>query len=313
MAAQPALPEISEQAVNRWPGILAHFGISPNLQGKQTACPVCGGRDRFRFDNLEGRGTWICNACGAGDGLKLLMLKTGWSFREAASKVRGVIGEIPETRPGKRPDQSRSRILCRALWLRSVPIGEDDAGAYLASRGILPPYPGALRFCAAAEVSGHPERQTLPAMLALVTGPDGTAVNIHRTYLENGAKAVWNDPETGVAVSPRRLMPGAIPDGSAIRLGAVGDLLGVAEGIETALRARDRFGMPVWAAINSTMLEKFVPPPGIAELHIFGDNDAKFGGQAAAYRLAHRTAARKDAPKVEVHIPDQVGTDWADD
>ncbi|NYY79755.1 hypothetical protein DMH17_06695 [Raoultella planticola] len=33
---------------------------------------MCGGADRFRFDDKEGRGTWFCNQCGAGDGLKLV-------------------------------------------------------------------------------------------------------------------------------------------------------------------------------------------------------------------------------------------------
>ena len=41
-------------------------------QNRHQACPVCGGSDRFRFDDKEGRGTWFCNQCGAGDGLKLV-------------------------------------------------------------------------------------------------------------------------------------------------------------------------------------------------------------------------------------------------
>src|SRR3546814_8086061 len=32
------------------------FGISPSyLTGKQTPCPTCGGKDRFRFDNKDRR------------------------------------------------------------------------------------------------------------------------------------------------------------------------------------------------------------------------------------------------------------------
>ncbi|HYI43680.1 MAG TPA: primase-helicase zinc-binding domain-containing protein [Sphingomicrobium sp.] len=309
---RPALPEIADQALNKWPGILARFGLQLNFSGKQTPCPLCGGRDRFRFDDKEGRGTWICNVCGAGDGIQLLMRKQGWSFATAAAEVRAIIGEVPARKPRQGIDSAKARRLCRELWIRSRPIGDDEASAYLASRDIYPPYPSALRFCAEAEVRDHPNRSTLPAMLALVSGPDGQAVNIHRTYLENGRKAAWNDPQTGLPVSPRRMMPGLVPDGSAIRLGPAGPVLGAAEGIETALRAAQRFGMPAWSTINATMLEKFAPPPGVEEFHVFGDNDAKFSGQAAAYRCAHRAAVKPDAPRVEVHIPSVAGTDWAD-
>src|SRR3546814_2638776 len=49
---------IADQCINRWPSILPQFGISPSyLTGKQTPCPTCGGKDRFRFDNKDGRGT----------------------------------------------------------------------------------------------------------------------------------------------------------------------------------------------------------------------------------------------------------------
>ena len=40
--------------------------------GRHCPCPVCGGKDRFRFDNKDGRGTYICNQCCSGDGLELI-------------------------------------------------------------------------------------------------------------------------------------------------------------------------------------------------------------------------------------------------
>src|SRR3546814_9555329 len=62
---------IADQCINRWPSILPQFGISPSyLTGKQTPCPTCGGKDRFRFDNKDGRGTYYCNKCGPGDGVQ---------------------------------------------------------------------------------------------------------------------------------------------------------------------------------------------------------------------------------------------------
>ncbi len=60
---------------------------------------MCGGSDRFRFDDKEGRGTWFCNQCGAGDGLKLVEKVFGVSASEAAGKVNAVTGNLPPVAP----------------------------------------------------------------------------------------------------------------------------------------------------------------------------------------------------------------------
>jgi putative DNA primase/helicase len=43
---------------------------------------------------------------------------------------------------------------------------------------------------------------------------------------------------------------------------------------------------------------------------VFGDNDEKYGGQKAAFTLAHRAAVK--GIEVSVKIPPDVGTDWLD-
>ncbi|WP_435052153.1 primase-helicase zinc-binding domain-containing protein [Escherichia coli] len=55
-------------------------------ENRHQPCPVCGGSDRFRFDDREGRGTWYCNQCGAGDGLKLVEKVFGVSPSDAAQR-----------------------------------------------------------------------------------------------------------------------------------------------------------------------------------------------------------------------------------
>nr|WP_259694507.1 DUF927 domain-containing protein [Proteus mirabilis] len=57
-----------------------------------TACPACGGKDRFRFDNKDDNGTFICNQCGSGDGLDLVQKILGGSVTEAAYEVANIIG-----------------------------------------------------------------------------------------------------------------------------------------------------------------------------------------------------------------------------
>ena len=140
-------------------------------------------------------------------------------------------------------------------------------------------------------------------MIAMVTGPDGAPSTLHRTYLTN-------DGRKAPVIEPRRLMPGIIAKGAAVRLGPTGDLLGIAEGIETALSATALFGVPCWAAVSAGMLAAWQPPPQARRIIIFGDNDPSYAGQAAAYALARRLGTRQRV--VEVQIPHKVGTDWND-
>ena len=60
------------EAQGHWTKILISNGIDEKfLKNKHGPCPVCGGKDRFRFDNKDGRGTFFCNHCGPGDGVGL--------------------------------------------------------------------------------------------------------------------------------------------------------------------------------------------------------------------------------------------------
>ena len=141
-----------------------------------------------------------------------------------------------------------------------------------------------------------------PAMIAMVTGPDGAPSTLHRTYLtDDGRKAP--------VIEPRRLMPGNVSKGAAIRLAPAGDVLGIAEGIETALSASALFGVPCWAAVNAGMLAAWQPPSEAKRIIIFGDNDSNYAGQAAAYALARRLGIGC-MRVVDVQIPAEVGTDW---
>ena len=78
--------EITTQAVGKWQSIFSSLGIDVG-NGKHCPCPVCGGKDRFRFDNKDGRGTYICNQCGSGDGLELIKNYYHCDAKEASDKV----------------------------------------------------------------------------------------------------------------------------------------------------------------------------------------------------------------------------------
>ena len=72
--------EIHERV--NWPSVLAQLGIgAAYLTNRHGPCPSCGGKDRYRFDNKNGRGGFYCNGCGPGDGFTLLKRVHGWDFR----------------------------------------------------------------------------------------------------------------------------------------------------------------------------------------------------------------------------------------
>lgn len=293
----------AERAKGKWRGILIALGFDQKyLTGKHGPCPFCEGRDRFRWDNDKGNGTFYCSQCGAGDGFEMLARKHGWAFKDAAQKVDEIVGGV-RVEPVRQRDEKRDRDRLRELWAASVPMQPDDmAGRYLASRGVMPGrVPDCLRFVRSCRA---PDGGNYPAMLAMVSDADGNAVNIHRTFLGANGKADMDNA--------RAMMPGPHPDGSAVRLyDPIDGRLGIAEGIETAIAAAKLFKVPVWAALNARALSVWTPPPGVAKVIVFGDCDHSFTGQAAAFTLANRLVIRHKVA-VDVKIPDTLGMDWAD-
>lgn len=294
----------ADAARGHWKGILMALGVEDRfLQNKHGPCPMCGGRDRYRWDNKDGNGGYICGQCGSGNGFDLLKHLRGWDFATAAREIDGVIGNVEADPPKRKMSEEAEKELCNRLWQASTPlVSGDPAHVYLAGRVPLPQtMPNCLRY---VDRCPAPDKVFRPAMLAMVRATEGEPQTIHRTFLGPNGKADMEDP--------RAMMPGALPDGCAVRLFPVhGERLGIAEGIETAFAAAARFKVPVWSAINATMLEKWLPPATVREVWVFGDNDPKFGGQAAAYKLSAKLAGRFGLA-VRVEIPPTIGTDWAD-
>lgn len=94
--------EVTAAATDRWPDILGFIGVRvPASPRTHTACPACGGKDRFRFDD-NGRGSHFCNQCGAGDGLDLIAKVRCCDITTAAQLAADALGidyrtaEMPE-------------------------------------------------------------------------------------------------------------------------------------------------------------------------------------------------------------------------
>lgn len=59
---------------------------------KHQPCPMCGGSDRFRCDDKNGTGSWICNQCGAGTGYTLVRDYTGNDAYETHALIADILG-----------------------------------------------------------------------------------------------------------------------------------------------------------------------------------------------------------------------------
>lgn len=78
-----------------WRQTLENYGCHLPSGRHHGPCPVCGGKDRFRFDDKEGRGTWFCSQCDpqSGGGLLLLSRFLGKPTIEVANEL---LGNTPE-------------------------------------------------------------------------------------------------------------------------------------------------------------------------------------------------------------------------
>lgn len=75
-----------------WRGIIEGYGAKLPSGRRHGPCPVCAGKDRFRFDDKDGRGTYFCSHCGAGSGLSLLAL---YLAKPAIDVAKELIGDDP--------------------------------------------------------------------------------------------------------------------------------------------------------------------------------------------------------------------------
>ena len=84
--------EVTHAAAGQWPSVLAGLHIDvPDSPRRHAPGPAGGGADSFRFDD-GGRGSFICNQCGAGDGLDLIRRVNNCDTTEAARLVAEVLG-----------------------------------------------------------------------------------------------------------------------------------------------------------------------------------------------------------------------------
>lgn len=293
----------AEAAKGRWPEILDYYGLPP-VTGKhhyKGECPVCGGRGKFRIDDRDGTGTWICT-CGSGDGMKLLTATQNKPFSMICAEVDQLIGNSYQHLPipvSSSEANQRQRVISKFAKLGE--LRGTTAADYLRGRGITKLPTDAIRFLDRQRYAGR----VFEALYSLATDDKGELCYLHQTLLDGHRKASIGDS----AKRLKSLQEQSYLDHArsvAIRMFPVSSTLGIAEGIETALSCHQIYGVNTWATMNSTFMKKFRAPAGVKHLIIFADMDEHSAtGLAAAYECAHANLlAKNDLQSVIVRWPD---------
>jgi len=265
--------------VGRWRSALVEFGVDESmLVNRHGPCPMCAGKDRFRFDDKDGSGSWICNGCGSGDGFKLLIAVTGKPFKELAAELDKQCGNYSEEKPRQKDDGKK---MIRRIAQGLLPAADiTPVAAYLRSRGIRRVPDEFLRYH--PDVWNWEEQASSPAMVAAMRDASGKVKGYHLTFItEHGEKM------KGEKV--RLYTKGSTGD-CAIRLSGIEEHIGIAEGIETALSVKALYNVPCWATGDAIRMAKFQVPQGVKEVSIFADMDHNYVGEQSAFTLASRLA-----------------------
>jgi putative DNA primase/helicase len=250
--------------------------LNGRKDGKQwrCACPIHGGDSLMVRDGKNGRPVlWCFGGCEAKDVLAALRKSGVYTNGHDAAPVR----------PEPEPETPITKV--RSIFRRGRKLWHTLGENYLVLRGLDPTIldHNAVRFLPATE-------NYQPALVALVTAfTDATEVRgLQFTPLTQDAK---RDGE-------RRFLTGTRAKGGVIRLTTDnGPVLGVAEGLETALAVMTAFkqeagdDFPVWSTCGKGNMASLPVLPDIEDIHIFADPD----GNEQAEQLATRwvTAGRR--------------------
>ena len=284
-----------KQACGHWPRILPALGVKV-IKNLHQACPVCGGSDRFRFDDKEGRGTWFCNQCGAGDGLKLVEKVFSVSASEAAGKVSALTGSLSPV---------AEDIIAAA---EAETDADRKAAAMLATK--------LMEKTRTATGNAYLTRKGFPAFecLTLTTTHKTGGVTFHA-----GDVAVPLYDDTGALVNLqlinadglKRTLKGGAVKGTCHTLEGkkeAGKRLWIAEGYATALTVHHLTGETVMVALSSVNLLSLASlarqKHPACQIVLAADRDLSGNGQAKA-------AAAAQACEGTVALPPVFG-DWND-
>ncbi len=276
---------------------LSMLGIVTRERGRieqRVPCPQCdrGSRDDALGVNIE-TGIFHCFRCG----------------------LKGRAGDLQSTEVTPRVARiddpavvERKRERLRKIWRESMPLLDSKARAvrtYLESRAlgyvlknpptVLRAHPGLAYWDDGKNLGSY------RAMIAIFHGATGQPVTLHATYLRSDGCAKANVP------SPKKILglpvSGSTKGGSIRLYDPREAVLGIAEGIESALSLHVLQHVPVWAAFCADNLSRTQLPDGLRKLYVGVDIDESGKGEQVAKALAARVSKWRGGPQVFMVMP----------
>lgn len=282
---------VTAAAYGQWREILTVNGINLPSGRHHGSCPICmAGKDRFRFDDKEGRGTWVCNQCGAGDGLSLYQQATGQSMSEAIRSLASYLGLSGQMTPTDhaRIEKQRQKAAKAAERQAAEVARQREAAAALAQRMEL-------------EAVGCMAEQ-VPYLARKGLSGFGVEVLAHDYgHHKAGSLLVVLFNIDGVTTSAeiidsegrKMALAGGQKKGSAAYIEPLGDSLpenaahcGVVEGYATGLSVRALTGWPVFCGMSkagladAALIARYNCPK--AQIVVCGDSGAEQEAREAA-------------------------------
>lgn len=265
--------DVRGRANGYWSSILERLAIPTNRS--EGACPACGGKTRYRFDDKDGRGTYYCSHCGAGTGLDLVMKVNQCGAREAAELVAEAMA-LPMSEPKPAREKPQTDIAGKVSGMLAKTASGQSA--YLTAKGLQYPFP---------------------------LMPDGSLLLVLKSAAgaTTGAQVIKPD-------GSKRLLAGTVKKGSFCVLKSVKspEVVVIAEGLATALSVQQiRPDATIIAAIDAGNLLPVAEltrqrHPG-AQIIIAADNDIKPGepntGKDAAEKAAKAVSGWVALPQSE--------------
>lgn len=260
-----------------------------------------------------------CYGCGAhGDPIDYLMATRRIDFPAAVVELTGQAPSstnvVPLLRQFSLNSAARSAAPPVSSRIAELWAGADNprlAELYLWTRGISlrpKPLPEAIRGHSAVWCSETREKR--PAVLAALTDASGAVRALQGIWCESRLDVTDGIPDKGsrsVELKVGKTTWGRMGS-AAVRLAKPRNVLGLAEGVESALSAAQLFSVPVWATCGASRLGSIAIPDGVQQVIIFGDSGPAGHDEAMKARRTYQSKGYR----VGIEFPLPGCDDWND-
>mgnify|MGYP000583769946 CR=1 FL=1 len=310
----------------------------------QVPCPFTGqGKTKFRFitkeNAYETTGKAFHEDEGFIDGFEIVSRLEGKTLSETLKVIDAMLGGVQKVTPAMKRQyeknlQEQKELEEREIAKRNIALNNvakkcthitENEGVmnYLRKRGLKGDF-NLLPNCLYAHsmlmhISEDKERSFWPALIGAVTNSDYETTTLHRHYVTpQGLKAPVDMAKKMMMPNVKNMAGGSIKLDAPAYIQGKG-LLGVCEGLETALAVREATGMPMWCGIDANKMRAMDIPDDVTTIFIWGDHDRSKTGVNVSNDLKERLEKEVPGRLVKVLLPDELdiptkakSVDWLD-